>query len=115
MKRSTPFVVSLVLVALVAAACGQQTATATATPAPAAGAGGEKPTAGGTLTFVVSAEPPSFDAHKETTFALLHPASPHYSTLYRFDPNDLTKIVPDVAAAMPEISADKLTWTFKLR
>jgi len=115
MKRSAPFVVALVLVALVASACGQQTATAPATPAPAADAGGEKPTAGGTLTFVVNAEPPSFDAHKETTFALLHPTSPHYSTLYRFDPNDLTKIVPDVAAAMPEISADKLTWTVKLR
>jgi len=115
MKRSTPLIVALAVVALVASACGQQTAPIPAAPAPAADAGGEKPTPGGTLTFVVNAEPPSFDAHRETTFALLHPASPNYSTLYRFDPNDLTKIVPDVAAAMPELSADKLTWTIKLR
>ena len=79
------------------------------------GAAGEQPQPGGTLTFIVNAEPPSFDGHRETTFALLHPIAPHYSTLYKFDPNDLTTVIPDVAAAMPEISADKLTYTIKLR
>ncbi|MBI3522523.1 MAG: ABC transporter substrate-binding protein [Chloroflexi bacterium] len=110
--RSRGVVFGLVL-AVVLSACTQQQQSAK-TPA-ASVAGGEQPKPGGTLTFVVNAEPPSFDAHRETSFALLHPAAPHYSTLYRFDPADLTKIVPDVAAAMPEISADKQTWTIKLR
>jgi peptide/nickel transport system substrate-binding protein len=79
------------------------------------GSAGEQPQPGGTLTFIVNAEPPSFDGHRETTFALLHPIAPHYSTLYKFDPNDLTKVVADAAAAMPEISADKLTYTIKVR
>src|SRR5437016_11746706 len=101
-----------VALALLLAAC---------TPAPKGGAAtqsgsaAEQPQAGGTLTFIVNAEPPSFDGHRETTFALLHPIAPHYSTIYKFDPNDLTKVIPDVAAAMPEISADKLTYTIKLR
>lgn len=101
-----------VAVALLLAAC---------TPAPTGGTptqtgtAAEQPRSGGTLVFVVNAEPGTFDGHRETTFALLHPLSPHYSTLYKWDPNDLTKPIADVAAAMPEISADKLTWTIKLR
>src|SRR4029434_3962570 len=99
-------------------ACGQQgqPSTTSGSPAPAITlAPGEKPQTGGTLTFVVNAEPPSFDGHRETTFALLHPIAPHYSLLYKFDPNNLTTVIPDVAAAMPEVSSDKLTVTIKLR
>jgi len=104
----------VVAVALVAAACGQQAKPATS-GAPSAATTGEKPQSGGTLTFIVNAEPPSFDGHRETTFALLHPIAPHYSLLYKFDPNDLTKVIPDVATDMPQVSADKLTVTVKLR
>jgi peptide/nickel transport system substrate-binding protein len=104
----------VLVLAMVLAACGQQPAQPAASVTPSA-AGGEKPQVGGTLTFVVNAEPPSFDGHRETTFALLHPIAPHYSLLYKFDPNDLTKVIPDVAAEMPQVSADKLTVTVKLR
>ena len=38
----------------------------------------ESPRRGGELVFVVPAEPPSYDAHREETFALVHPAAPHY-------------------------------------
>src|SRR2546430_2927596 len=103
----------VLVLALILAACSQA-AKPSATPT-ASVAGGEKPISGGTLTFIVNAEPPSFDGHRETTFALLHPIAPHYSTLYKFDPSDLTKVAADVAAAMPEVSADKLTYTIKLR
>ncbi|HEV8229004.1 MAG TPA: ABC transporter substrate-binding protein [Candidatus Limnocylindria bacterium] len=106
-------IASVLALALVLAACSQP-----AQPAPSAAqsvAGGEKPASGGTLVFIVNAEPPSFDGHRETTFALLHPIAPHYSLLYKFDPNDLTKVIPDVAAEMPSVSADKLTVTVKLR
>ena len=112
----TRFALLAVLVLLLAA-CGQQGQPSTASPsAPTITlAPGEKPQTGGTLTFVVNAEPPSFDGHRETTFALLHPIAPHYSLLYKFDPNNLTTVIPDVAAAMPEVSSDKQTVTIKLR
>lgn len=45
----------------------------------------DKPRAGGELVFVVAAEPPSFDAHREETFGILHPGAPHYNTLMRVD------------------------------
>ena len=104
----------VLVLALVLSACAQQAQQPTSSPA-ASAAVGEKPAPGGTLTFIVNAEPPSYDGHRETTFALLHPIAPHYSLLYKFDPNDLTKVIPDVAAEMPTASADKLTITVKLR
>ena len=102
------------MLSILVAACAQ-TQPGPVTPTATPGAIGEQPRPGGQLVFVVASEPPSFDAHKEVTYAVLHPVSPHYSLLLRYDPDDLTKIIPDVAAAMPELSADKLTWNIKLR
>ena len=48
----------------------------------------EAPKKGGILKFVVPDEPPSFDGHKETTFALIHPIAPFYSTLIRVNPDE---------------------------
>ena len=111
----------LVIVALVLAACAPSAPAAvspTAAPAgsPAATAAGEQPKPGGELVYIVTAEPPTFDAHQSTTFATLQPISPHYSLLYKLDPADnVSKIVPDAADGMPQISSDKLTWTIKLK
>ncbi len=80
--------------------------------APAAWAG-ETPRPGGTLAFAVGAEPPSYDGHRETSFALIHPVAPHYSTLLRFDGEHYPKIVGDVAESWT-LSADGLTYTFKI-
>jgi len=76
----------------------------------------ERPRLGGELVFVVAAEPPSFDGHREETFAMLHPIAPHYSTLMRTDPTDRTgtKFIGDLAESWA-ISGDKRTYTFKLR
>jgi peptide/nickel transport system substrate-binding protein len=76
----------------------------------------ESPRPGGELVFVVQSEPPSYDAHREETFALVHPAAPHYSTLLRVDPGDQsgTRIVGDLAESW-SISRDGRTYTFKLR
>jgi peptide/nickel transport system substrate-binding protein len=74
----------------------------------------ETPVRGGELVYVVSAEPPSFDGHKESTFAVIHPVSPHYSTLLRFDPDGYPKVVGDLAESWT-VSADNLTYTFRLR
>src|SRR5262245_31737599 len=78
------------------------------TPAP--------PRAGGELTFVVPGEPPSYDAHREETFALIHPAAPHYNTLLRIDPLDPTgtRVVADLATSWT-VSSDKRTYVLKLR
>lgn len=102
------------LAAVLVVACGVPPITGPAGTSPPPT--GERPTPGGTLTFVVNAEPAgTLDAHRETGYALLQAASPHYSTLYRFDPTDLSRIVPDVAAAPPTVSADGRTWTIRLR
>ena len=118
----TPIATALTL-SLMLAACGPSPAPSAASPA-ATGAApsgaalptGEQPKPGGELIYVVTAEPPTFDAHQSTTFATLQPISPHYSLLYRLDPADnVSKIVPDVADGMPTLAADKLTWTIKLK
>jgi peptide/nickel transport system substrate-binding protein len=94
-------------------AASQLPAQAAPTAAAAAGKPSETPRRGGELIYVVSAEPPSFDGHKETTFAVIHPVSPHYSTLLKFDPDNYPKVVGDLAESWT-ISPDNLTYTFKL-
>ena len=46
-----------------------------------------RPRYGGELIFVVPAEPPSYDGHREGTFGMVHPLAPHYNTLLRIDPD----------------------------
>jgi peptide/nickel transport system substrate-binding protein len=76
----------------------------------------DKPRSGGELVFVVPSEPPSYDAHQEETFGVIHPMAPHYSTLLKVDPTDKTgtKPVGDLAESWT-ISKDGRTYTFKLR
>ena len=74
----------------------------------------QQPRSGGELVFAVGELPPSFDGHRETTFGMLHPVAPHYSTLLRFDPQNYPKIVGDVAERWSS-SRDGLTATFTLR
>jgi len=121
-RRVIPFVAIAALLLAACAPAGPSAASPTAAPtgagtattAPTAAA--EQPKPGGELTYIVTAEPPTFDAHQSTTFATLMPVSPQYSLLYKLDPADnVSKIVPDVADGMPTISADKLTWTVKLK
>src|SRR5215208_5048571 len=54
---------------------------------------GQTPRRGGELTLVVGAELPSFDGHRESSFAMLHWTAPHYSLLVTFDPFDYGKVV----------------------
>src|SRR2546423_13632730 len=76
----------------------------------------DKPRPGGELVFVVPAEPPNYDGHREGTFALVHPIAPHYNTLLRIDPNDRTgtKVVGDLAESWT-VSQDGRTYALKLR
>src|SRR5881296_2350759 len=76
----------------------------------------ERPRYGGELVFAVPSEPPSYDAHREETFGVIHPLAPHYNALLRPDPTDklATKIVGDLAESWT-ISKDGRTYTIKLR
>ncbi len=74
----------------------------------------ETPKKGGTLAFSVVAEPPNYDCHGSTTFALIHPIGPHYSTLLKFDGKEYPKVLGDLAESW-QVSPDGLTYTFKLR
>jgi peptide/nickel transport system substrate-binding protein len=79
----------------------------------------ETPKHGGGLTYVIPADaPPSFDAHRETTFATIHSAAPFYSVLVRVDPNNpasTTDFVCDLCTAMPQPTDGGRTYTFKVR
>src|SRR6266540_1523296 len=82
--------------------------------APAAAKPGETPRQGGELVFVVSAEPDTFDGHKSTTFANIHPVAPHHNTLVKFDPDGYPKIIGDLAESWT-LAPDGLSYTFKVR
>lgn len=78
----------------------------------------EAPRRGGILTYVVAAEPPSFDGHREPIFALIHPIVPFYSTLIRVNPENPaspTDFVGDLALEVPAPPDGGKTYTFKLR
>ncbi len=77
-------------------------------------ASAQTPKKGGVLNFSVVAEPPNYDCHGSTTFALIHPIAPHYSLLVKFDGKEYPKVVGDLAESW-SVSADKLSYTFKLR
>src|SRR5437660_9638043 len=86
---------------------------------PLVAAAGETPKDGGILTYVIPADaPPSFDAHRETTFATIHSAAPFYSVLIRVDPNNpgsTTDFVCDLCTAMPQPTDNGKTYAFKIR
>jgi len=91
-----------------------QAAVAMALPAAA-----ETPKRGGILTYMIAADaPPSFDAHRETTYATVHSAAPFYSVLIRANPSDpssTTDIVCDLCEVMPTPTDEGKTYTFKIR
>ena len=79
----------------------------------------ETPKRGGTLTFMIPADsPPSFDAHREETYATIHSAAPFYSVLIHVDPNDPSvtgPLVCDLCTEMPQPTDGGKTYTFKIR
>ncbi len=78
----------------------------------------DTPKAGGVLNYVIPADaPPSFDAHRETTFATIHSAAPFYSLLIRVDPSNpssTTDFVCDLCTSMPQPTDNGKTYTFKI-
>ena len=90
-------------------------ATSIAAPADAE----ETPKRGGTLTYMIPADaPPSFDAHRESTYATVHAVAPFYSVLIRINPENpsvTTDFVCDLCTEMPAPTDGGTTYTFKIR
>jgi peptide/nickel transport system substrate-binding protein len=80
----------------------------------ASGAHAETPKRGGTLTYAVTAEAPTYDCHATTTYAAIHTLAPHYSLLLKVDQDNYPELKPDLAESWT-VSSDGLTYTFKLR
>jgi peptide/nickel transport system substrate-binding protein len=80
----------------------------------AGGAQAQAPKRGGDLRFAVSAEPPNYDCHAQSSFAFIHPVRPHYNTLLKFDTAKYPNVVGDLAESWT-VSKDGLTYTFRLR
>ena len=82
-------------------------------------AAGETPVRGGILKFVVGSKIPSYDAHMESTFGMIHPIRPFYSLLIRVNPENPsspTDFVCDLCEGdVPAATNNGLTYTFKIR
>jgi peptide/nickel transport system substrate-binding protein len=87
--------------------------------AAAAAADEEAPKRGGILTYMIPADaPPSFDGHRESTYATVHAIAPFYSVLIRINPDNpssTTDIVCDLCTAMPQPTDGGKTYAFKIR
>src|SRR5713226_6349462 len=90
-------------------------ATSMAPPATAE----ETPKRGGILTYMIPADaPPSFDGHRESTYATVHAVAPFYSVLIRINPANpasTTDFVCDLCTEMPTPTDAGKTYTFKIR
>src|SRR5215207_1487186 len=82
-------------------------------------AAAQAPKRGGTLTYMITADaPPSYDGHRETTFATAHSVAPFYSVLIRVNPanaGSTTDFVCDLCTEMPEPGDGGTSWTFTIR
>ena len=74
---------------------------------------------GGIFTYTIPADaPPSFDGHREGTFATLHSVAPFYRVLVRVNPDNpssTTDFVCDLCTVMPQATDGGRTYAFKLR
>src|SRR5207244_9370394 len=80
---------------------------------------GDTPKRGGTLTYVIPADaPPSFDGHREETYATIHSMAPFYSVIIRanpLNPGDPGDLVCDLCTEMPKPTDGGTVYTFKIR
>src|SRR5258707_81444 len=79
----------------------------------------EVPKRGGILTYLIPADaPPSFDGHREATYATVHAAAPYYSVLIRVNPQNPSSpsdFVCDLCTETPQPTDAGKTYTFTIR
>jgi peptide/nickel transport system substrate-binding protein len=105
--------IAAVLVAVTAAGCG-----GSSNEGNGGTTGGDTPKQGGTMTVGYQGEPDGIDPAVNYTNEGWVIEQMMYNGLVKFDSGTGeagTKIVPDIAEAMPTLSADAKTYTFKLR
>src|SRR5450432_3615779 len=77
------------------------------------------PKHGGVLTFMIPADsPPSYDGHREATFATIHAVAPFYSVLIRANPDNpaaTTEFACDVCTEIPTPTEGGRTYGFPIR
>src|SRR3974390_1365205 len=80
---------------------------------------GDQPHHVGSLSYMIPADaPPSLDAHREATYALMHTIAPFYSVLMRVDPDnpaDTTKCAGARGPPIPATTDEDKTYPFKIR
>ena len=89
-----------------------------AIPFASAASAADTPKRGGTLTYMIPADaPPSFDGHRESTYATVHSTAPFYSLLIRVDPENpgSDQFVCDLCTEMPQPTDDGKTYAFTIR
>ena len=75
----------------------------------------ETPRRGGILTFVVAGGAPSFDAHREWTFAMLQRVAPFYSVLIRINPDNASSTTDFVCDLCIEVPEPRRGWRTRFR
>src|SRR6202012_5404751 len=79
----------------------------------------DTPRRGGILTYMIPADsPPSFDGHRENTFATIPSVAPFYSVLIRATPDNpaaTTEFVCDVCITMPTPTDGGRSYAFAIR
>ena len=82
-------------------------------------AAADTPKRGGILTYMIPADaPPSFDGHRENTFATIHAVAPFYSVLIRANPENpasTTDFVCDLCTEIPKPADGGRTYAFAIR
>jgi peptide/nickel transport system substrate-binding protein len=73
----------------------------------------QAPQDGGTLTVAISADPTTLNRFLAADPSSLRASAPLFPNLYQANP-DLS-IAPDLAESMPRLSADRKSWTVRLR
>lgn len=73
----------------------------------------DKPVKGGTLTYAIKSEAPTYDCGGSATFAVMHSVSPFYSMLLKVDLAKYPELKGDLAKSW-KISDDLKTITFEL-
>ncbi len=74
----------------------------------------DAPRRGGTLTYAVVADAPTYDCHAANSFSTIHYLAPHYSTLLRIDPAHYPEVIGDLAESW-EVRDGGQTYAFRLR
>ncbi|MBI2910045.1 MAG: ABC transporter substrate-binding protein [Chloroflexi bacterium] len=85
-----------------------------AAPAPTAKSAADQPRYGGILNISVYDDPPSLDAHQETSAVTLWAIGGVYNGLTQYDPLQNDKVIPDLAEKW-DVNPQGTSYTFHLR